>query len=116
MRSDSSSIFDGRSGLSELFAIVADLAEGELTFPPPFDLSSSVALADNEDYGDLALKMFDASARLTYGYHVAITAVGPVRTGNSPARTILDTTVPSTRLLFALLGGLMDELEARHIH
>ena len=92
---------------------VADLAQGELTFPPPFDLASAVALRDNTDAGDLALKLFAATAARDCGYQVTISALTPE--GSEPMRReIINTTVASTALLAALLDGLLDELHDRH--
>lgn len=92
--------------------IVSAVADGELTFPAPFDLASAVALRENDDAGTLALHLFHATAARDTGYQVTIHALTPE--GSEPLRReIIDTTVASTPLLFALLEGLMDELEAR---
>ena len=103
-----------RDGLRELFMqIVASLAEGELTHSPPFDLSMSAALASNLDRNDLALKLAEVSAARDVGYQVMIYGLIPGDDDESLRREIINTTVGSTRLLFALLDGLMDELDAR---
>jgi hypothetical protein len=99
-------------GLRELFMeIVSDLADGELTFPPPFDLAASAALACNIDVGAIAVKLFNATRQRDCGYQVSIQAISP--DDESVAREIVNTTVPSTRLLLALLDGLMEELHDR---
>lgn len=91
---------------------VSAVADGELTFPPPFDLASAAALQENIDLGELALQLFHATASRDTGYEVTIHALAPE--GSEPLRReIINTTVASTSLLFALLEGLMDELEAR---
>lgn len=93
-------------------ATVADLAEGELTFPPPFDLASAVALGKNADRGELAENLFAATASRDCGYRVTISALTPE--GDEPLqREIINTTVASTNLLMTLLDGLLDELQAR---
>lgn len=91
---------------------VAAVADGELTFPPPFDLSTSAALASNIDRGWLAQKLADVTASRDCGYEVSITALTP-GVPDPMRREIINTTVSSTRLLFTLLESLMDELEAR---
>lgn len=99
-------------GLRELFmGILSDLAEGDLTFPPPFDLAASAALASNIDVGVIALKLFNATQQRDCGYRVSIHAISP--DDESLGREIVDTKVSSTRLLVALLDGLMEELTAR---
>lgn len=113
MRSDAESTSNDSDGKRDAFlAAVASLDEGELTFPPPFDLASAAALASNIDVGDLALKLFEVTAGRDCGYEVRITAVPP---GESTLRRdVINTSVASTGLLFALLDGLMEELERRH--
>src|ERR1041384_5367842 len=101
-------------GLRELFmGIVSDLADGELTFPPPFDLAASTALASNIDVGVIALKLFQVTQQRDCRYRVSIHAISP--DDEALDREIVNTTVSSTRLLFALLDGLMEELHARRI-
>jgi hypothetical protein len=100
-------------GLDEAFMhTVADLAQGELTFPAPFDLASAAALRVNADDGELAERLFEATASRDCGYEVTIRVLTPE--GSDPEqREIIDTTVSSTPLLIELLTGLLDELEAR---
>lgn len=112
MQSDAESTGNDRVLSEDFLAAVADLAEGELTFPPPFDLATAAALGENMDKGELALKLFEATASRDTGYRVLIEALTPE--GSQPMRReIINTTVPSTMLLFALLDGLLDEIEAR---
>lgn len=93
----------------EVAGIVAMLADGELTASHPFDLAASDALAANIDHGDTAQLLFDVTAARSPAYRVSIEQLsGPF------TRTVLDTTVPSQRLLASLLDGLLDELEQRH--
>lgn len=100
------------SGLHDQFmTVVAHLTRGALTFPAPFDLASSAALAKNDDTGALAARMFEATAARDCGYEVTITALTPDT--DELRREIINTTVAGTALLFALLEGLMDELDSR---
>lgn len=92
--------------------IVSALADGELTFAPPFDLATSAALARNIDTGRIAQALFDATQTRDTAYRVTIAAISP---DDELAREIIDTTVASTRLLVALLDGLMEELHARRV-
>lgn len=103
-----------RKGLHDQFmTIMADLSRGDLTFPPPFDLAASAALASNTDMGTLALRLFELVAARDCAYEVTVTALSTA--GDTPPlrREIINTSVASTSLLFQVLDGLMDELEAR---
>lgn len=103
---DSSRLYD------QFMTIVAGLSQGDLIFPAPFDLATSAALAENTDVGIIAERLFAVSAARDCRYEVTIAALN--RDGADPMRReILNTTVASTRLLFALLEALMDELDAR---
>lgn len=113
MLGDIESTAHDRDGLLALFAAaVSSLAEGELSFPPPFDLSSSVALADNIDVGVIAQRLFDVTAQRQTGFTVMISAYA-VDHPEVPQREVIDTRVPDTRLLIALLEGFLEELYAR---
>jgi hypothetical protein len=88
------------------------LSDGGLTFPAPFDPATAAALGDNMDSGQLAERLFDVTAQRDCAYSVMIAALTP--TSVEPVRReLINTTVNSTQLLFTLLEGLMDELEAR---
>lgn len=114
MLSDTESTAD-REGLKAQFqAAVAPLADGELTFQPPFDLASAAALADNIDSGRIAEMLFAVTALRDCGFTVHITAHSPAHP-ELPDRELINTTVPSSRLLIALLDGLLNELDA-HQH
>lgn len=89
--------------------VIAVLARGELTFPAPFDLATSSALASNIDRGDLAERLFEVTASRQTGYRVAIYATAP----GVPDRAVIDTAVPSTQVLIALLDGFLEEQEAK---
>lgn len=103
MRSSEST---GSDDLDALFtSAVMSLAEGNLTFQPPFDLATSAALAANIDLGDLAQRLFDATAQRDTGYRISIHATAP----GVPDREVVNTNVASTALLVALLDGLLDE-------
>lgn len=112
MRSDAEKAGDDRSDLLARFSrVVADLAGGGLTFPPPFDFASSIALASNLDTGTMAQRIFDVTAGRDLQFSVQITACSPEHPGLS--RQVLDTTVSSTQVLTALLEGLLEELNAQ---
>ncbi len=103
---------DDRGLAADFAAAVSSLAEGGLTFDQPFDLPSSAALAANIDSGDGAQHLFDVTAARDCQYEVHISA----RLKDHPdvsAREVLNTSVPSTRLLISLLEDLIDELHAR---
>lgn len=94
----------------EVAELVAMLADGELTASHPFDLSTSNALAANIDDGATAETLFQVTAARTPAYRVSIEQMsGPF------TRSVISTTVGSQRLLIALLGTLLDELE-QHQH
>lgn len=114
MLSDTESTADERHDLLAKFAAaVVSLAEGELTFKPPFDLSSSAALADNIDTGVIAEKLFDVTALRDMAFTVSIHEHS-LRHPELPGREVIDTRVDSARLLVALLEGFLDEIYARH--
>lgn len=101
------------SGLRDQFmTIVSGLSRGDLTFPAPFDLATSAALAKNIDVGRLAEQLFDVTAARDCGYEVTISALNH-DDGDPMRREIINTTVASTGLLVVLLDGLLDELDAR---
>ncbi len=104
-----------REGLEPDFATaVSSLAEGELTFPPPFDLSSSAALAANIDNGDGAVRLFDVTAQRDCQYDVQIFArMGGGHGEEVRVREVINTQVPSTPQLISLLDDLIEELHAR---
>lgn len=88
---------------------VASLALGGLTFPAPFDLATSAALASNIDVGSIAERLFEATATRDTGYRVAIYETAP----GVADRAVIETSVPSTPVLIALLDGLLEEQEER---
>lgn len=101
-----------RDGAVEFDTAVASLADGGLVFPPPFDLSSSAALAANLDIGSIAEELFTTTAARDSQFSVRIGEL----IGDQPElgqREILDTAVGSTTLLIALLEMLIVELRAR---
>lgn len=91
---------------------VAALADGELTFDPPFDIASAAALAANMDVGDIALALWSVTAQRDVHYTVQIHALVPGQPALEP-REILDTTVSSTANLVALLEMFIDELHLK---
>lgn len=96
-----------------LIQVVAVLADGNLVFPPPFDLRTSAALADNTDTGDAAEQLFTFCAPLVpVTYRVTITAV-PAHHPETGEREIINTRVTTPAALKALLGGLVMEI-AQH--
>ncbi len=92
--------------------VAASVGEGELTLDPPFDLATSAALANNIDRGDLAENLFRITALRECAYEVTITAVAP-GDGEPERREIINTSVASTHLLFALLDDVLCEIENR---
>lgn len=112
MRSDAEKADGDREALVRAFnRVISDLAEGGLTFPPPFDLATSLALASNLDRGELAERLFDVTAARETQFTVQIKACSaqyPELT-----RQVIDTTVSSTQLLTVLLENLLDELYAK---
>lgn len=102
-----------RDGLQGKFAVaVSSLTGGDLGFPPPFDLSSSAALADNIDEGPIAQQLFDVTAQRQVSYTVVITGRS-LQHPEMPEREVMNTTVPSERVLIALLEGFLNELYER---
>lgn len=109
MRSDAERAGDDRAALRRRFGqVVADLADGGLTFPPPFDFATSLALAANIDAGELAQQLFAVTAARDTQFTVRIDACSAEQPGLS--RQVIDTTVDSTQLLAVLLEGLLEEL------
>lgn len=97
----------GSDDLDALFAsAVAPLAEGNLTFPSPFDLAASAALAANDDHGRLAVELFKLLALRDVSYRVTVHATAP----GVPDREVVNTTVAGAATLVALLDGLLDEI------
>ena len=95
------------SDLAALFAaVIASLAQGMLSFPPPFDVATSAALAANLDTGRIAEDLFDVTAQRQTGFRVAIYATAP----GVDDREVIETRVASPALLVSLLDGLIDEL------
>lgn len=110
MRSDRESRSDDRDGLRARFwAAVSSLAEGELTFPAPFDLSASAALLANDDVGLMAEKVFALAAARDCAYEVVISC-----TASGMSRDVVITRTASTGTLIALLEGLLEELYVKH--
>lgn len=110
MRSDRESRSDDRDDLLALFAqAISSLSDGELTFPAPFDLSTSAALAANDDTGRLAEEVFKLAAQRDCGYAVEIVSLS-----GSETREVINTQTASTGTLIALLEGLLEELYAKH--
>jgi hypothetical protein len=91
--------------------VVAGLANGSLLFPPPFDFATSLALAANIDLGALAQQLFDVTAARDTKYEVSIYACSGDH--ENVRRQIIDTTVASTQVLYALLEHVLDELDER---
>lgn len=101
---------DGEDDLDARFnTVIATLAEGGLTFPAPYDLATSAALAVNVDVGAIALALFQVTAARDTGYRVEIYETAP----GVPEREVVNTTVDGTRLLIALLDGLAEEQSER---
>lgn len=112
MRSDADRAGDDRAELLAKFnRVIACLAAGELTFPPPFDFATSLALAANIDQGELAQQLFAVTAARDTHFSVQITACSPEQP--DLWREVIDTTVSGTRLLAVLLESLLDELYAK---
>jgi hypothetical protein len=109
VRSTESTDSDEDDLAARFMAAVASLSEGELTFPSPFNLATSAALAANLDVGAIAERLFEVTALRDTGYRVAIYATAP----GVADREVIDTDVRSTRLLISLLDGLIDEQCAR---
>jgi hypothetical protein len=117
VHSDADPSTDGTGGLIAAFmAAVAVLAEGELTFPAPFDLATSAALSDNVDEGLIAQRLFDVSVERECRYRVSIHELAPSDRPDAPSRALLDTTVQNSQLLLHLLDDLSSELQARRHH
>jgi hypothetical protein len=92
----------------EFFTIAADVAEGGLIMPAPFDVASSAALAANVDRGDMADKLFDVTAARDSKFLVHI-----VEIQGDESREVINTTCIGQGPLFALLDDVMDEIETR---
>lgn len=116
MRGDADPETEGGRELEQPFVnAVAPLAEGNLTYPAPFDICTSAALAANIDTGDMAEKLFAVTALRQAGFHLTITAVAPGEPG-LPEREIINTRTSSLHTLTVLLEDLLDELHERHQH
>lgn len=117
MHSDADPSTDGDGKLLAAFmAAVAVLAEGELTFPAPFDLAASAALGDNVDVGSIAERLFEVSVQRDCRYRVSIHELAPTDRPDAVSRPLLDTTVANSRLLVHVLDDLLSEIQARHHH
>lgn len=90
---------------------VAWLAGGELRFPPPFDLATSIALLRNDETGDLALKLFDACSRRSGYLKIQVHEVS-IDDPEIPDREIIDG-VFTPPMAIALFAGLFYELYQR---
>lgn len=118
---------DGRRVDDKSFMqVVAMLAEGELTFAPPFDLATSAVLAINPFFGD-QVEEFGAARRRVASY---ITYTERTRRqGNGKilieidqlltmgrrtlCREVVNTEVADEAALQSLIAGLAEELRAR---
>lgn len=107
---DTESTHSDRDGVQTFQDVISALAEGALTFPAPFDLPSSAALAANADTGVIAQELFRVTAARDCAYEVLIVAVPQ---GDEPVgeRGVLDTKVTSKRQLINLLETLLEELD-----
>lgn len=107
---DTESTHSDKDGAEKFHVVVSALSEGALTFPAPFDLSSSAALAANTDEGRIAQELFRVTAERDCAYEVLIRAVpqGEEKVGE---REVLATKVTSKRQLIVLLETLLDELD-----
>jgi hypothetical protein len=97
---------DSRLG-QQFLEIAADVAEGGLVFPPPFDVASAAALAANEETGNTAEGMFAVTAARQSRYMVRI-----VEVQDEVEREVVDTTCIGQGPLFALLEDVMDQIES----
>lgn len=95
--------------VGEFTSTISSLSQGGLTFPPPFDLAASAALADNIDTGEIAQRLFEVTHQRDTAYTISIAAVSSQHP-DLPGRPVLETTVASRQLLIVLLEGLLDEL------
>ncbi len=107
---DTESTHKDRDGTRRFEEVVAALTEGALTFPAPFDLSSSAALAANTDAGRIAQELFRVTAARDVAYEVMITAV-PLGDEQVGQREVLNTRAATKRQLIVLLETLLDELD-----
>lgn len=100
----------GEQDLRRIFAqITAALSDGDLVFQAPFDLATSAALAANMDIGNIAERLFEVTQMRETSFRVVIQATAP----GVEDRDVVNTTVPGSGLLVALLEGLLDEICAR---
>lgn len=114
MQKDAESTSSDSEGLESSFmGVVTSVTDGDLTFPAPYDLATSAALASNIDTGGLAEKLFDVTADRDCRYEVTVTALSPVGAEPPMRREIINTVAQSTQAMIALLDGLLDEIEAR---
>lgn len=82
---------------------IGSLTQGELTFPAPFDLVSSWALARNANEGDAALESFARDTNSgSRRFQIRIHALS----GEDSRREIIDTVVTGPRVAAQLLAGL----------
>jgi len=109
MPSDAESRPSDKGLAEEFFLIAADVAEGGLVMPAPFDVASSAALAANVDRGDMAAKLFEVTAARESSFSVLI-----VEQQGDQARELINTTCIGQGPLFTLLDDVMDEIEARN--
>lgn len=98
--------------LTLFHSVVAGCTDGGLTFPPPFDVVASGALADNADSGQTAEELFRYTVQRNTAYTVRIFAETP-ENPEVGTREVIDTHVSSTRTLIGLLETLTSELRRR---
>lgn len=92
-------------------AVIGDLCEGSSRFPVPFDLRSSVALADNEVDGDVAEALFTASrGHVRRKFHIQVHEV--IDEPDGPRREVVDS-VATKSTAIALLLDLISDLDER---
>lgn len=92
---------------------MGSLCEGGALFPPPFDLQSSAALADNEVDGTVAVELFQAVRSHTRRrFHLQITEVVEAPDGQITSREVVNTTLgkDSAVALLADTAADLDEM------
>lgn len=96
---------------------IASLTQGELTFPPPYDLVTSWALARNGNTGEAALESFardvNSSSRR---FRIRIHALPPDDQPQISDREIIDVIVTGPRVAAQLLSGLAVDMTEGHDH
>ncbi len=98
-----------RAGDDQFVAAVSLLADGELIFPPPFDLATAAALCRNTSGGDAAERNFErACDAVPRQFRLRLHQVAP-GTGVEP-REIVDTTVPGLLQILTIVHGLVAEM------